>query len=78
MDITAELLEPFWIGIETNKLLDNLQARTGKLREEIVAEAVKHYKDLLDIADKFEEIGESYIEKVTVNTYVSGERGTTN
>ena len=83
MDITAELLEPIWIDRESTVTLDNLQARTGKSREEIVAEALKHYKDLLDIADKFEAIGESYIEHHTGNVgevtlYVSGERGTTN
>ena len=77
MDIVAELLEPIWINRETTVVFDDLQARTGKLREDIIADAVNHYKDILYIADKFVEIGESYIEKVTVNSYDSGGRGTT-
>ena len=77
MNIVADLLEPIWIDHETTAILDNLQARTGKAREGIIADAVKCYEDVLRIADAFENIGESYIEKVTVISNDSGERGTT-
>ena len=51
MDIVAELLEPIWIDRESTVILDNLQARTGKARDEIVAEALKFYEDALNAID---------------------------